>query len=101
MTGQREPERKECIVCNPDYGICHYWKVGVREQCENCELTMKLFDEYKKFNKWFTDYENRDYCDDNCRGWDGEWDRCECGNRRIRWDVYYEDGILVFDYYAW
>lgn len=27
-----------------------------------------------------------DNCNDNCEGWDGDDDRCECRNRRVCWD---------------
>lgn len=27
-----------------------------------------------------------DECEDECRGWDGQSRRCECGNRRVEWD---------------
>ena len=26
-----------------------------------------------------------------CSGWDGESRRCECGNRRVSWEVYRDD----------
>ena len=25
-------------------------------------------------------------CDDDCRGWDGNDRRCDCGNRRVFWE---------------
>ena len=34
-------------------------------------------------NDWF-EFEGDDYCED-CPGWDGFSNRCECGNRRVDW----------------
>ena len=28
-------------------------------------------------------------CDDPCAGWDGKSHRCECGNRRVYWEIEY------------
>lgn len=28
-----------------------------------------------------------DDCDEECKGWDGESYRCQCGNRRVYWDT--------------
>ena len=30
-------------------------------------------------------------CRISCRGWDGESNRCECGERRVGWDYDYKD----------
>lgn len=41
----------------------------------------------------FVDFEGmncNDYLDDDdveCCGWDGESRRCECGNRRVNWEI--------------
>jgi hypothetical protein len=35
---------------------------------------------------------------DTCDGWDGISRRCECGNRRVSWEVYRDDhgdGVTV------
>lgn len=48
----------------------------------------------KKRGGWLTEFHNRDYCSDNCKGWDGQSRRCQCGNRRIDWN----DGV---DYSAY
>lgn len=42
-----------------------------------------------------------DYLDEGaveCGGWDGVSRRCECGNRRVSWEVYRDDsgdGVIV------
>lgn len=33
---------------------------------------------------WY-DFDGDDWCED-CRGWDGESGRCDCGNRRVTWE---------------
>lgn len=42
--------------------------------------------------------DTRDYLDENskeCRGWNGENRRCECGNRRVSW-VLSDDGLSIY-----
>jgi hypothetical protein len=34
---------------------------------------------------WYS-FADNEGCDDDCRGWDGESPRCDCGNRRVYWD---------------
>lgn len=34
----------------------------------------------------FIDFDGQN-CEDPCAGWDGESRRCECGNRRVSFDV--------------
>jgi hypothetical protein len=34
---------------------------------------------------YLTGFHNRDYCDEDCRGWNGFNKRCDCGNRRVYW----------------
>lgn len=41
--------------------------------------------ELKLNNSRWLDFENDDYCTDECRGWDGDSTRCDCGNRRVSW----------------
>jgi cysteinyl-tRNA synthetase len=38
----------------------------------------------KQEGGYLEDFDNRRYCED-CLGWDGESGRCECGNRRLKW----------------
>lgn len=40
----------------------------------------------------FVEFRGDDYCEDECRGWDGESHRCECGNRRMDWE--WDDGDI-------
>lgn len=40
----------------------------------------------------FVEFRGDDYCEDECRGWDGESYRCECGNRRMDWE--WDDGDI-------
>lgn len=35
----------------------------------------------------FRSFDDDDNCDDDCRGWDGRTHRCDCGARRMYWDV--------------
>ncbi|MCK4665910.1 hypothetical protein KAU33_04130 [Candidatus Dependentiae bacterium] len=39
----------------------------------------------------FTMFRGDNNCKISCRGWDGESDRCECGERRVGWDYDYKD----------
>ena len=39
----------------------------------------------------FVGFDGSDSCED-CRGWDGESRRCDCGNRRVYWTE--DDGIV-------
>jgi hypothetical protein len=66
------------------------------EELESLEEVEEDDDEYFKLSEckkqfirdnegYLTSYQNRDYCSDYCRGWDGFERRCECGNRRIYW----------------
>ena len=34
---------------------------------------------------WIDFEGDRSGCDDDCRGWDGQERRCDCGNRRVSW----------------
>ena len=43
-----------------------------------------------------------DNCNENCRGWDGNDNRCECSNRRVSWtwDFYKYTGGWMFHMYV-
>ncbi len=40
-------------------------------------------------SRWFR-FNGNDACED-CKGWDGKSDRCDCGNRRVYWTYRYCD----------
>jgi hypothetical protein len=40
---------------------------------------------------WYEGYDNSG-CDDECRGWNGQDRRCDCGNRRVAWGCLICDG---------
>jgi hypothetical protein len=41
---------------------------------------------FVEFNGWNCHDVGVEHCD-ACRGWDGESHRCDCGNRRVCWEV--------------
>ena len=32
-------------------------------------------------------FEGKENCEEDCRGWDGISHRCDCGNRRVNWEM--------------
>ncbi len=36
---------------------------------------------------------------DNCSGWDGESKRCECGNRRVDWELSDDETYIYAEAY--
>ena len=43
------------------------------------------------------EFSGDDACE-NCRGWDGEDNRCECGTRRVGWESYDSDDFFLEPY---
>jgi hypothetical protein len=50
------------------------------------ELDQRRMEYVEQSGGWLNGYHNECYCEDYCRGWNGQDRRCECGNRRIDWD---------------
>lgn len=49
---------------------------------------------------WVDDFEGmncNDIDDNHCSGWDTQSHRCECGNRRMTWEIFHDDdGFFVY-----
>lgn len=41
----------------------------------------------------FVNFDGDEFCVD-CKGWDGESRRCDCGNRRVDWTVSDDDSYV-------
>jgi len=52
----------------------------------DAEVSKMIDDKYKEMENSldFVDFEGNN-CEE-CAGWDGLSDRCECGNRRVYWE---------------
>ena len=51
----------------------------------NDEVTYKqLVDKELSSGQTFWEFDGSDDCED-CSGWDGKDNRCNCGNRRVSW----------------
>ncbi len=68
----------KCFECSEYVNMC---------KCKNeVKMISKLkYEQVKNNGGFLTEYHNRCYCE-NCEGWDGRSHRCECGNRRMRWN---------------
>lgn len=53
---------------------------------------------------FFIEFSGDDTCDDTCQGWDMESTRCDCGNRRVRWNIHgygkESEALTIEDVYA-
>lgn len=57
---------------------------------DDIKLFEKLVAEAKSEINGFIDFNGQncqDLGDNDCAGWDGESRRCECGNRRVSWEL--------------
>lgn len=55
---------------------------NVFDLANECKFTQLLLEQPK--NYMLEDFSGKN-CDD-CEGWDGSSSRCQCGNRRVRWE---------------
>lgn len=54
----------------------------------------KMIDEVvKNLNGGFVDFEGHN-CEGPCAGWDGKSRRCECGNRRVLWQLGWDNSFV-------
>lgn len=60
--------------------------IGLREQNNEEKLDEMIETEIKNNGGWLShSFRGSDYCSKDCRGWDGESKRCDCGNIRLYW----------------
>ena len=58
----------------------------VNESKEDMKVFIKM-----EFTDGFRIFRGDNNCKITCKGWDGESDRCDCGERRVSWDYDYKD----------
>ena len=72
-------------------------KLSKIEELENKkkeDRTKELADIKMKEHGGWIEFNGDDYCEDECRGWDGINDRCDCDNIRVDWEYESDDDYV-------